>query len=403
MNATPQSNIRPKRLAVFLDSLPMGGAEVVTLALVQGFLARGLPVDFVLGARSGDLLERVPGGAHVHELASVLTPRGPSFRDETVRMLTSAAPLARYLRRARPDVLIAAKSHANVTAVAAARLARTATPVFVTEHTYLTGELPSREAARRTAKNRILRRVYPLADRVVTVSRGAAEDLSAVADVPLGRIDVVYNPVITPELHGKAREELQHPWFQNGAPPVILGSGRFTSQKDFPTLVRAFAKVREHLDARLMILGDGPERPKVEALIAELNLESSVALPGFVGNPYPYLRGAAAFAYSSVWESFGLVLIEALALGTPVVSTTCGAPQEILQEGRLGRLAPVGDPAGLARELLATLREQPPVVTLEDLRPFTLDAVVDRYLDLIERSLGARAGRTALAAGVVGL
>ncbi|AFZ68259.1 glycosyltransferase [Deinococcus peraridilitoris] len=380
MNSSSQA---PSRIAFFVDSLPMGGAEVVSLALVQGFVERGLAVDLVLGVRSGDLQDRIPPGVRVVELAGPLTPREVTFREETLRMVTSVPALARYLRRERPAVLIAAKSHANVTAIAAKRLSRSPTPVFITEHTYLTGELPSQEVARGTPKNRILRRTYPLANRIVTVSRGAADDLSAVAGIPRERIDVVYNPVILPGLPEKADAPIDHPWFRAGEPPVILGSGRFTTQKDFPTLVRAFAHLRAQREARLMILGDGPERAKVEALIAQLGLQDSAACIGFVSNPYPYLKNAAVFAYSSVWESFGLVLIEALALGTPVASTACGAPQEILQEGRLGRLAPVGNPEALAQALLVTLQEPSPTVTEQDLRPFTLDAVVQDYLDLM--------------------
>jgi glycosyltransferase involved in cell wall biosynthesis len=219
----------------------------------------------------------------------------------------------------------------------------------------------------------------------VVVSREAADDLARTARLARERIEVIYNPVITPALREQAAQAPDHPWFAPGQPPVVLGVGRLTRQKDFPTLIRAFAEVRRRRTARLVILGEGEERPALTALVAELGLDPDVALLGFRDNAAAYMARAAVFVLSSAWEGLPTVLIEALATGTPVVSTDCqSGPREILQEGRLGDLVTVGDPAGLARAIEAPLDRAPVPVGEKVLFPFTREAAVDHYLRVIE-------------------
>jgi len=164
--------------------------------------------------------------------------------------------------------------------------------------------------------------------------------------------------VVTPDLFRRADEPVEHPWLQPGQPPVLLGVGRLTRQKNFPNLIRAFARVRTQQPSRLMILGEGEDRSALETLIAELGLQGEVSLPGFVQNPYAYMKRAAMFVLSSDWEGLPTVLIEALALGTPVVSTNCpSGPMEILRGGVLGRLVPMQDAEALAQAITASLSE----------------------------------------------
>jgi len=145
--------------------------------------------------------------------------------------------------------------------------------------------------------------------------------LSIQTGIPRNRFQVIYNPVITPALYTMAEAHVDHPWFQSGQPPVILGVGRLDKQKDFPMLVRAFRIVRDRRAARLMILGEGPDRSRIERAVDDAGLTNDVALPGLERNPYRFMSRAAVFASSSQWEGFGVVLVEALALKLPVVST----------------------------------------------------------------------------------
>jgi glycosyltransferase involved in cell wall biosynthesis len=360
------------RIAFFLPSLCGGGAERVIVNLAHGITERGLPVDLVLASAEGPLLDQLPGAVRLVDL------RAP-------RVLRSIGPLAGYLRRERPRVLVSSMSHANLVALWAARLARPVTPVIVTQHNTLSQETKQESRWSAGLWSPLLRTFYPWAASVVAVSRGVADDLARTSGLPRESVEVVYNPVITPAIMALARQTPDHAWFAAGQPPVILGAGRLTRQKDFLTLVRAFAEVRRRRAARLIILGEGEDRPALESLAGELGVADDLALPGFQSNALAYMAGSALFVLSSAWEGLPTVLIEALAAGTRVVSTDCpSGPREILQEGRLGALVPVGDATALAAAMLEALERPSDAVALDALTPFTRDAAVDHYLRLIE-------------------
>ncbi|MBA3318826.1 MAG: glycosyltransferase [Gemmatimonadales bacterium] len=364
--------MKPRPIAFFLPSVRGGGAQRVIVNLAQGITARGLPVDVVLATAEGVFLDHLPPAVRVVDLG-------------VRRLLRSLVPLTGYLRRERPRVLVSSMSHANLIALWAARLARRSTPVMVTVHNTMSQSTPDQGGLAGKLSSGLLRTFYPWATSVVAVSRGAADDLARTTGLPRDRVDVVYNPVITPAILAQAAARPDHPWFGGGQPPVILGAGRLTRQKDFPTLIRAFAEVRRRRPARLIILGEGEDRAALETLIAELGLGGDVALPGFRDDPMAYMAGSALFVLSSAWEGLPTVLIEALAAGTRVVSTDCpSGPREILQQGRLGALVPVGDAPALARAMVAALESTPDALSPGALTPFTLDAAVDNYLRLIE-------------------
>jgi glycosyltransferase involved in cell wall biosynthesis len=364
----------PGPIAFFLPSLRGGGAERVILNLAQGITERGFPVDLVLAAAEGAFIDQLPTSVRLVDL-------------HAPRVLRSLGPLAGYLRRERPRVLISSMNYANLIALWAARLARQATPVVVTVHTTLSES--GRQQRRLSARiwPHLLRTFYPWAASVVAVSRGAADDLARASGLPRDRMEVVYNPVITPAGLAAASQAPDHPWFAAGQPPVILGVGRLTRQKDFPTLIRAFAEVRRRRAGRLIILGEGEDRPGLTALAAELGVADDVALPGFRDDAMACMAASGLFVLSSAWEGLPTVLIEALAAGTRVVSTDCpSGPREILQDGRLGALVPVGDAAALAEAMLDALERPAATLPPDALTPFTRDAAVDHYLRLIENA-----------------
>jgi glycosyltransferase involved in cell wall biosynthesis len=236
----------------------------------------------------------------------------------------------------------------------------------------------------------LLKRAYLMADAIIAVSNGVADDLAATTGIPRDRITTVYNPVVDLELIAKARQPLEHPWFAPHEPPVILGVGRLHPQKDFATLIRAFARVRASRPARLVILGaessgDSAYIAELRALPARLGVAHDVDLPGFAPNPIAYMSRAATLVLSSSHEGLGNVLIEALACGTPVVSTDCpSGPREILDHGRFGPLVPIGDDDAMAAAIQTALDDP---VSTELLRSraelFTVERAVNRYLELM--------------------
>jgi glycosyltransferase involved in cell wall biosynthesis len=276
-------------------------------------------------------------------------------------------------------------SHANLIAIWAGRLAGGRTPVMVTVHNTMSESTRGRFGG--AFEPWLLRMFYPWAASVVAVSRGAADDLARTSGLPRERVHVVYNPVITPAVMAMATRDPDHPWFAPGEPPIVLGVGRLTPQKDFPTLLRAFAEVRRQRPARLLILGEGDDRPRLEALADELGVRADVGLPGFRDDAMACMARSALFVLSSAWEGLPTVLIEAMAAGIRVVSTDCpSGPREILQDGRLGALVPVGDHHALAEAMLAALTHSTAPLPPETLASFTREAAVDNYLRLIEQT-----------------
>jgi len=359
------------KIAVFLPSLCGGGAERMMMNLAGGFAGRGLKVDLVLAKAEGAYLSQVRRQVRVVDLGAR-------------RMIYSLPGLVRYLRRERPEALLAALDHTNLTALWARRLAGVPTKAVVSVRNTLRMTTASTQSLKVKLMPFLISNFYPWADSVVAVSHGVAEDLAKLTGLPREKIRVIYNPAITPDLFAKAEEPVDHPWFAPGEPPVVLSVGRLTPQKDHPTLIRAFALVRREHPARLMILGEGEERPNLEALVRELGLQEDVALPGFMDNPYKYMKRAGVFVLSSRWEGLPGVLIEALALGTPLVSTDCpSGPAEILEGGKWGKLVSVADIESMAAKIKETLCGPPSVVPEKAWARFTLQAAVERYLELL--------------------
>jgi glycosyltransferase involved in cell wall biosynthesis len=284
----------------------------------------------------------------------------------------------------QPSALLSAMEHANLVAILAWRWARVPTRLVVSVHN--TMSIATQHAPQSKARliPMLARWLYPQAHRVVAVSHGVATDILHLYQLPTAKVEVIYNPVVTPELMIQSQDTVEHPWLTAGEPPIILGVGRLTAQKDFATLIRAFARVRQSHEARLIILGEGEHRPILERLVRELGLQEWVALPGFVENPYAWMRRAAVFVLSSRWEGLPTVLIEAMACGTPVVATDCpSGPREILEGGKWGKLVPVGDAVGLAEAICQTLKEGSPSDLSIRASDFSLERAVESYLQVL--------------------
>jgi glycosyltransferase involved in cell wall biosynthesis len=342
---------------------------MVTLA--NGFAERGLAVDLVLAKAEGPYLSDVKGEVRVVDLG-------------VSRVLTSLPALVRYLRRERPAAMLSALSHANVVAVAARRLARVPTRVVVSERNNFSISKANASSRRGRLMGHFMRWAYPRAAGIVAVSGGVADDLAAGIKIPRDTIEVVYNPVVTDDLSSRIRQKPDHPWVSDGGAPVVLGVGRLTTQKDFSTLIKAFARLRQEREVRLLILGEGELRSELEALVRQLRLDDAVALPGFAANPFAIMRAAGLFVLSSAWEGLPNVLIQAMACGTPVVSTDCpSGPAEILENGKWGRLVPVGDVDALADAMAATLGEleHPDVSTRA--AAFNVEQAVTSYIKVL--------------------
>lgn len=299
---------------------------------------------------------------------------------------TALFPLIRYLKRERPRALLTASHRLNRCALLARRLG--GVPVHITLRMGMSPQGMHDKLGNARARRliRSMRTWYPRADALVTPSQGVGESLLHHGIIRPEQLHVIPNPIVNDRLHEAARKPLEHPWFRAGEPPVVLGAGALIPRKDFPTLIRAFARLRERRRARLVILGEGPERPRLEGLIEELGIAESCSLPGHVDNPYPYMAAATVFALSSRAEGSGAVLVEALACGIPAVATDCpSGPSETLGQGRFGPLVPVGDDAALADALHDLLTHPTPEAERTDaVTPFLASASAARYLAALD-------------------
>lgn len=361
-----------RRVALFHPCLIHGGIQRVFVNLAQGLLEHGLAVDLVQATPEGDFRCQVPADVRLVDL-------------NASRALTSMAPLMRYLRRERPHVMISAAIQTNIAAIWARRLACVSTRLVLTEHNIVSVVTTGAPTFRARMMPVFIRRFYPWADDLVAVSQGAAKDLAAMLGGGAPRIHVIYNPIIGPEFWERAADTLSDARFLEDSRPTILAVGRLHYHKDYPTLLQAFEIVRRTADARLVFLGDGEEKVRLEALTRQLGVGAGVSFLGNVSNPLPYMKQAAVLALSSTVESLGNVLIEAMAVGLPIVATDCPTgPREILGNGMYGTLVPVGDSSALAEALLSVLRaESRPVIPKEAFIRFTVDYVINRYLAVL--------------------
>ena len=229
-----------------------------------------------------------------------------------------------------------------------------------------------------------MRSFLRFADGIVAASSGIANDLARTGKIARERITVIHNPVLTPEFYSKLAEPVSDFYLRYPNRPVIISVGRLVASKDFPTLIRAFAEVKKEVSSRLLILGEGEQRPALERLIAELRLVDDVLLAGYTPNPYAHMARAKLFVLSSAYEAFGNVLIESLAAGTPVVATDCPGPREILQDGRFGDLVTVGETEALAKAMVKVLRSGGTIPPSDYLKQFQLEPVIDAYVCAIE-------------------
>jgi len=365
---TPQQ----PHLAILVSFSGRGGVEHMISRIAPAIAERGIRVDLLSIKQRPPYFEPACRGVNLV----------PMPFDHTRANLPA---LVRYLRSQRPAALLAAKDRAIRTAALARRIAGVPTRVVGRLGTNLSESLSGKPAAQRWMRTRTMRIAYARVDQVIAISEGVAADTRALTALPVERVSVVYNPAIPPDIAERAAGPSGHPWLDDKCLPVIVGAGRLTAQKDFPTLIRAFARLRHERECRLVIFGDGRERDALLGLAKELGVADDLSLPGHTDRLFSALARADIFALSSRWEGLGNVLIEALAVGTPVVSTDCpSGPREILLDGRVGPLVPVGDDAALAVALQTTLASPPAPDTWQaSLSRFTLDNAVTDYLRIL--------------------
>ncbi len=338
--------------------------------LANGFAAHGYTVDLVLVQAKGELISQLSSQVKLIDLRA---------KDE----YRSLPGLMRYLQHQQPSVMLSTLNLANIIAVLANMFVKTGAKLYLREASPPSINIRSR--LKKIIEKPLFKFCYSRADGIIAVSQGVATDLSQYTGIPFHRITTIYNPAISADLAPKMQKPVTHPWFAAGEPPVVLGVGRLVEQKNFFLLLHAFQRVLTHIDARLVILGEGEQRSMLESLAHHLGIQERVSLPGFVDNTYSYMRKARIFVLSSLWEGLPNVLIEAMACGCPVISTDCpSGPAEILANGKYGVLVPPNDVDALAKAIVDVLTGKRKIrVEPAWLDQFKTETVVQKYLEVM--------------------
>ncbi len=395
-------------IGLIISDLGGGGAERSVLTLADGLIDRGHRVDIVLLRASIRYFNEIPKNARLFVMENGGDGSGENSLDRRTRMVRLQVPakpldwmrlakalhwdplclpgptlayqaraVASYMDRETPDCILPNLSRPNAATLLACRLLDKHPPVVPVMRNFV-----HYDRFRTRRRHRHLARE---AMHFVGVSQGVSESLAASIGIPRNSVTTIYNPVVTPRLHVEMAEHPKHPWFQDGGAPVILAVGRLTVQKDYPTLIKAFAHLTARRPCRLIILGEGKKRKELEDLVAGLRLADQVSLPGWVDNPFAFMSRASLFVLSSLHEGLPGVLVQALACGCPCVSTDCPAgPSEILRGGELGPLVPVGDDVALADAMYRVLARPPERRLLQQrAADFSADQAVTAYEKLI--------------------
>ncbi|MBE1160434.1 glycosyltransferase [Dyella acidiphila] len=353
-----------KHLAFFLPSLDGGGAERIALMLAGQFASMGYKCDMVIAIRKGKLLSSVPSNVRLIVL-------------DKQKTLDSFFALAAYLRREKPDVLMATVFSGNIAACLAYLLSGCSTRLVLGECS-----LPDYDAIGASPTQTLLnklsaRLLYRCAAASIAISTGVKQSLIREKLISPERIHVIPYPVDNPYQ--------PHDPQLDGKIPELIACGRLVPQKDHATLIKAFAQVRKSCPAKLTILGEGPLLPSLQALVKEHGVEDSVTFAGFVYPPEEQMRRASIFVHTAIYEGFGVVLLEALASGCNVVATDCpGGVRDILGDSQYGALVPVGDVAAISEAVISVLNGTRSFPSPEaHLRSFSLEHIADRYLPVL--------------------
>ncbi len=335
-----------RKLSIFIPSLMGGGAERVIVILANEISQRGIAVDLVLSRSIGPYLADVHPSVNIVDLGSK-------------RLFFSIIPLVKYIQMEKPKVMLTALNTANIIAIIARIISRVKFKLVISERAVTSVAIKDNPLMRSKLVPFLMRITYQKADAIVAVSFGVLDDLINNFKMSSKKIYVVYNPVVTSQLIKLSNEKFDHEWFENEEVPVILSIGRLTSQKNFTLLIRAFSLLLKSREVRLIILGKGELQKELESLAIELNIRDKVSFPGFVKNPFMWMKNSSLFVLSSDYEGLPGTLIQAMACGTPVVSTDCpSGPKEILENGKWGKLVPMKDVESLSKAMAVTLDEE---------------------------------------------
>jgi len=331
-----------KTIAILIPDLTVGGVQRWALNLSEEFANQGYKVDLLVLKSAGLLTKYLSDKVSLVEI-------------DSNRIRYSLFKIVKYLNTNKPDVFLSAQTDINILAIIAGIFSIRNPSIVVSQHSNFAKKF-SRTWAQRMMRSLAIA-LYPMADAIVVVSRGIERELQSNLFSGRGKIKHIYNPIVRNDVDYLASKQANIPWGNRSSYKLIVAAGRFSEEKNFNSLIKAFGIVTKLVDSRLLLLGDGAMREELENLVEAENLINFVSLPGNIDNPFPIFKEADLFVLSSDFEALPMVIGEALAVGTTVVSTDCQyGPREILADGKFGRLVSVDNISKLAEGIMKSLK-----------------------------------------------
>jgi glycosyltransferase involved in cell wall biosynthesis len=374
------------KVLFFISSLAGGGAERVMVDIlsyidksrIEPTLALLYPYD------------NAPYKEYLPEDVKVVVVERKS--DSFFSKIKQFADFIKTVHKEKPRVILSMLTHNNIMAISVGLIFRI--KVIACEHIILSEFIKTRggEKILWFPVSMLVKALYRFADRVIAVSNGIKSDLIEEFNIAAHKIQVIYNPVDINRITELSSMPPEHPFFKDHI-PIVIAIGRLVCQKGFDNLLRAFNLVIQEMDARLIVVGEGPEKEYLEKMVQDFGITDKVFLIGFQRNPYQFLSGADVFVLSSNFEGLPMVILEAMACGTPVIATDCrSGPGEILQNGKFGFLVPVGDEWALSKRIVTllkdrALRERFSRLARERTVDFSVDKIIKHYERVIYESI----------------
>jgi glycosyltransferase involved in cell wall biosynthesis len=383
-------------LALMMFDFSVSGVVRNAMRIAGAAQQAGIRVELWVARDDGELRSHVPPQIAVRGFGASVG-EGYSRAERKIAVQGVVPAFAAAMAEVRPRMACSAGNHFHDTAVRAHHAALVGSDVrligrfsnALPRFSWSPEKLPSSLWKRISARRRLA-----AMDRLVAVSSGLAADLQRELLLPAQKIVVISNGIDLAAAQRRAAEPLTHPWLEPGQPPIVLGVGRLVPQKNFDGLIRAFAVARKARPMRLILIGEGPERPHLERLARERGMEADIELAGFIENPLPYYARSALFVLPSRWEGMSNALLEAMAVGCPVLATRCSGSVELLGEALADRIVDVSDEQGLAQRIGRMLQGQREGAPFrERASEFDLSRTLRAYVGLFQRELSDQAAR----------
>lgn len=344
--------VNKKNILFFIGTVGGGGAERVLIDLLKYLNKDKYNISLVINRPGGELQNEVPDDINLIDRSGL----SRSY----FRLKDKVLGLSGIIRQQKADIVVSFLTGANRSLMRSRFFVDKRVKFVLREgnHPDYIGKMMDSFFWKQVAKTEV-KWLYPRADKIIAISHGVKHEFVKNWKMNEHQFSVVHNPLDINRIKKMASEPVNSPWVSDKTSSRLIAVGRLVEQKGYMQLLDSFIKIRKKVNAKLMILGEGPLRKKVEARIRDAGLSGDIFLPGFVKNPWAYMHHADLYLSASLWEGFHLTIAEAMACGIPPVATDCDyGPSEIIADGENGRLVPVEDTEAFSKAVVELLKNE---------------------------------------------